>query len=103
MRVDIRLWTAILLLAVCSFAVARGGSLVHFSVATANLASLEDPSDIVRVWAGVPGVASSALQAQLRKKIDTSDSEATSTRRDQLSALLAIKPLSSMDWLALSG
>jgi hypothetical protein len=46
------------------------------------------------------GVGSTALQTELK---DTSDWTASNTRRDQLSALLAMTPLSSIDGLSLSG
>jgi hypothetical protein len=54
------------------------------------------------VWTDVPGVASTALGTELADKFDPSDWKASNQRRDELSALLAIQPLSSLDWLAYS-
>ena len=103
MRADIRFWTAITLIGFCAFAVVRGLSIVHFSFAMANISSSENRAEIIHTWTAVPGVASAALQSQLKEKIEPSDLKAANSRREALSAMLSIKPLSSMDWLLLSG
>jgi hypothetical protein len=100
MRVDIRFWTAIVMIGICGFCVARGWSILHFSIAVID--SSEMRADTAEVWTAVPGVASAALQTELKEKIDPSDWKASNKRRDELSALLAMKPLSSVDWLSLS-
>ena len=43
-------------------------------------------------WSFVPDVASAALQAELREKIDISDQKAADSRREALSAILSIEP-----------
>ena len=101
MRADIRFWTAITLIGFCAFAVVRGLSIVHFSLAMANISSSENRAEIIHAWTTVPGVASAALQSQLKEKID--DLKAVNSRRETLAAVLSIKPLSSIDWLSLSG
>jgi hypothetical protein len=103
MRADIRLWTAIALIGICGFSVTRGWVIVHFSFAMANPDSSEKRDEIINSWSSVPEVASAALQAELRKKIDISDQKAANSRREALSSILSIKPLSSVDWLSLSG
>jgi hypothetical protein len=103
MRTDIRFWTAITLIGFCAFAVVRGLSIVHFSLAMANISSSENRAEIIHTWTTVPGVASAALQSQLKEKIDASDLKAANSRREALAAILSIKPLSSIDWLSLSG
>ena len=103
MRADIRLWTAIAMIGICGFSVARGWSIVHFSLAMANIGSSENRAETIHTWTAVPGIASAALQSQLTEKIDPSDLKAANSRREALSAILSIKPLSSMDWLSLSG
>jgi len=103
MRADIRFWTAITLIGFCAFAVVRGLSIVHFSLAMANISSSENRADIIHTWTTVPGVASAALQSQLKEKIDPSDLKAANSRREALAAILSMKPLSSIDWLSLSG
>jgi hypothetical protein len=69
----------------------------------ANNASSENRAEIIHTWTAVPGIASAALQSKLTEKINTSDLKAANSRREALSAILSIKPLSSMDWLSLSG
>jgi hypothetical protein len=103
MRADIRFWTAITMIGICSLFVARGLSIVQFSLATANIGSSERRAETLHAWAAVPGIASAALQSQLTEQIDPSDSKAANSRREGLSAIVSIKPLSSMDWLLLSG
>src|SRR5271169_5454172 len=103
MRTDIRLWTAIAIIGICGFSVARGWGIVHFSLAMANIDSSEKRAEIVNTWSSAPDVASTALQADLTEDINPSDLIATTRRREGLSAILSIKPLSSMDWLSLSG
>ena len=100
MRIDIRFWTAIVLIGICGFAVARGWSIVLFSVAAD---ALKNPAEIAQAWSSTPGVASTALETEVTDKIDPSDLTAANNRREQLSAILSIKPLSSYDWLSLSG
>jgi hypothetical protein len=103
MRADIRFWTAIAMIGICALSVGRGLSIVHFSLAVANIHSSENRAETIHNWTAVPGVASSALQSQLKEKIDASDLKAANSRREALAAILSIKPLSSMDWLSLSG
>ena len=103
MRPDIRLWTAIAMIGICGFSVAQGWSIVRFSFATGNIDSSEKRAEIVSRWTEVPGLASTALQAELKENFNPSDMMAAIRRRALLSAILSIKPLSSRDWLALSG
>ena len=103
MRADIRLWTAIALIGICGFSVTRGWVIVRFSFAMATPNSSEKRDEIINSWSSVPEVASAALQAELREKIDISDQKAANSRREALSSILSIKPLSSVDWLSLSG
>ncbi len=102
MRVDTRFWTAIVVIGFCGLAVARGWSILHFSVAMANVESWEKRGQIAGAWTGVSGVASTALKTELEGKFDASDWKASNRRRDDLLALLAMKPASSTDWLSLS-
>jgi hypothetical protein len=103
MRADIRFWTAIMMIGLCSLFVARGLRIVQFSLATANIGPSERRVETLHAWATVPGIAPAALQSQLTEQIDPSDSKAANSRREGLSAIVSIKPLSSMDWLSLSG
>jgi hypothetical protein len=103
MPIDVRLATAVVVIGICSFSVAWGWRIVHFSLAMANVASSEKREDIINSWSSVSGVASKALQAELTDKVDTSNAKAVSSRRAALASILAIEPLNSADWLSLSG
>ncbi len=102
MRTVTRLSTAIVMIGICGFSVAQGWRLVHFSLVSANIDVLENRAEIINKWAAVPGVASTALQAELQEKINRSDPKLTNSRRQALETLFSIKPLSSVDWLSLS-
>ena len=103
MRADIRLWTAIVVIGICGFSVTRGFGIVHFSLAMASIDSLEKRAEIVNSWSSAPNVASRALQADLSYQINPSDQKAADHRRQTLSTLVSIKPMSSYSWLSLSG
>jgi hypothetical protein len=103
MYAGIRLLTAIVVIGICGLAVARGLSIVHFSLAMANIDSPEKRAEIANTWGTVPEVASRALQADLTYQIDPSDQKAADRRRQVLAAIASIKPMSSSNWLSLSG
>jgi hypothetical protein len=68
-----------------------------------NIESSQKRTDIINTWTAIPGLASRALQADLTGEIDPSGLQAANRRRETLSSILSIKPLSSVDWLLLSG
>jgi hypothetical protein len=103
MRADIRLCTAIAIIAICGLSIAQGWRIARFSLAMVNIESSEKRADIINAWTAIPGLASRALQADLTGEIDPSDLQAANRRRETLSSILSIKPLSSVDWLFLSG
>ena len=103
MRGSIRLVTAIALMGICGFSVAQGWTIVQFSLATMNIESPEKRAEITKTWGATPGLASRALRADLTDKINIADQKAANRQREALSAILSIKPLSSRDWLSLSG
>ena len=101
MRADIRFWTAIIVIGICAFSVVRGLSIVRFSLAMATTSSSR--AETIRLWATVPGVGATALQSKLTEKINSSDLQAANSRRETLAAILSVAPLSSPNWLSLSG
>ena len=103
MRADIRLLTAIVMIGICGFSIVRGFGIVRFSLAMANVDSSEQRAEIVSSWSSAPDVASRALRADLTYQINLSDQKSANRRRQTLSALVSIKPMSSYDWLAVSG
>src|SRR5262249_31875156 len=103
MRADIRFWTAIALIGLCGFSIAKGWGIVHFSIATANIDVFENWAEAFNPWTAVPEVASSALQAELKEEIDISDPKAANGRRETFSSIVSIRPAASLSWLSLSG
>src|SRR5215211_6872562 len=103
MRADIRLWTAIAIIGMCGFSVAEGWTIVRFSVAMAKIDSSENRVEFISTWTAVSGLASMALQAEVSDEVNPSDLNAANRRREALSAILSVRPLSTTDWLWLSG
>ena len=101
MRADSRLWTAVAVIGICACAVAWGWDIVQFSLANANNSSGKR-DEIVNIWSAVPEVASAALRAELSEKIEASDSKAATRRREILARIVAIQPLSPVNWMLLS-
>ena len=89
--------------AICGLVVAQGWGVAHFALASENINSSEKRAEITNTWKDVPGLASTALRAELDYAIDTSDLKAANRRREAIAAILSIKPLASIDWLGLSG
>jgi hypothetical protein len=100
---NIRLFTAIALIGICGVAVARGGSIVHFSLVVANADSPQKRSELSNTWRSVANVGSAALRPEVAEPINISDPKAASAQREAVSSLLAIEPMSSIDWLSVSG
>ena len=102
MRVTIRLLTAIALIVISGIAVARGWAIVRFFLANTNIVSSEKRARTADAWRATSGIISTALNDELADETNQSDIIAAYRRRELLSAILSIKPLSSMDWLSLS-
>jgi hypothetical protein len=102
MRADMRLLTAIAMTGICAFAMSQGWNIVRFSLATTNIESSENREQVLNSWRAAPEVASAALQAELSEKIDASDSKAATSRREALATIVAIQPLSPVNWMLLS-
>jgi hypothetical protein len=104
MRADARLFTAIAIIAICGVPIVRGWGIVHFSAEMAHVnKSSEKEMESLLSWSAVPAVASMALRANLNYKIDPSDQKAANQRRQILTKIVSMQPLSSLDWLYLSG
>jgi hypothetical protein len=102
MRATIRLLTAIGLIVISGLAVAQGWGIVRFFLASTNIVSAEKRARIADAWRATAGITSTALNDELADETNRSDIIAPYHRRELLSALLSIKPLSAMDWLSLS-
>jgi len=98
-----RLLTIATLLMLCGFAVARGLETTAFAVAQARASAVAGANSELRGWYRTPGVASTALKASLVQSAAGTKPELVARRTDELSELLAARPLSAIDWLALAG
>jgi hypothetical protein len=99
----VRLLTALVILGLSSFGIIRGWSIVRFVDARAHFAAHEIGGEEIRSWGKAPGLRDAALQTSLTKIADMNDAGGARNRADDLNALLSIRPLSSMNWLSLSG
>lgn len=90
-----------MVIGICGCAVAWGSDIVRFSLATANIEPSKQET-ILNSWSAVPEVASAALRSELSEKIDASDSGAATRRREILGMIVAIQPLSPVNWMLLS-
>jgi hypothetical protein len=77
--------------------------MVRFAGVEAGVASHKVGIDAVRPWIGTPGLTSPALHASLTRMVKFTDIEDARRRAADLTALLAVGPLSTMDWLSLAG
>ena len=64
---------------------------MEFSKARMRLAAHEAAVDSLRLWIGFPGLTTAALDASLKQRAKAATVE---ERRQELVALLAVKPLS---------
>ena len=101
-RITIRLLTASALIVISGVAVAQGWGIVRFFLAGMNIVSSEKRARIGDASRATSGVTSTALKDELADETNRSDIIAPYHRRELLSAILSIEPLSSMDWLSLS-
>ena len=101
-RATIRLLTAIALIVMSGIAVTQGWGIVRFFLASTNIVSAEKRARIGDASRATSGVTSTALKDELADETNRSDMIAPYHRRELLSAILSIEPLSSMDWLSLS-
>jgi len=97
-----RLLVACCVVGLCAFAVTRGWSIVRFAQAEAGITAHEVGVDAIRPWIGTPGLTGIALHASLTK-MTNSGIEDTRRRAADLTAFLAMRPLSATEWLSFAG
>ena len=101
-RVTIRLLTAMAFIVMSGLAVAQGWDIVRFFLASMNIVSSEKRAVFADTLRARSGIISTALLDDLDDEANRSDVIAAYRRRELLYAILSIKPMSSMHWLALS-
>jgi hypothetical protein len=95
--------TALVVIALCALAMSRGWSMIAFSQARAGLASGERAADRLAAFAGVPGLAVAAREASATPVAGPADQAGAKKRIDELTAVLSLRPMSSVNWLSLAG
>jgi hypothetical protein len=90
---------AIVILAVCGWALIKASEIVAFRIAQARAI---DRPEATATWASVRGLAAYALEPVVSLPIDPVNQQTVATRLNQLSALLSARPLDSMHWLSLA-
>lgn len=92
---SIWLLTALIIVAICGWPVWKGFDLIRYSLADAK-------PEAVHPWDDVSGLAFAAREYALTSIDDSSDDKTIRKRRDELTEMLAIRPLSSYYWLELA-
>src|ERR1700730_16708625 len=96
-----RLLTFLIVLGICGYAAMRGWEVVGFAAAVEQTRG--EAADSLLRWRDGPGISGAAINAALSgMPFETSPADAE-RRADTLGMLLAVRPLSSTDWLSLAG
>jgi hypothetical protein len=98
----LRWLTSVAIIAVCGFAAIRGWSIAQFAEQRARISSAASTVGGVGRWMGVPGLAGAALETALKQKPAASGIDDAQKRAETLAKSLAVRPLSSKDWLQLA-
>ena len=98
-----RLLTALSVLLLCAFAAFRGWEVTGFAAAEANPGSAQGAADAFAAWHDAPGIASAAREAALHRIARGRSALDNRNRIRALDQLLAVRTLSSTEWLALAG
>lgn len=98
-----RLLTTVAVIGLCAFAAWRGVDIVRFVAASEGATADQHRVEALRPWVATPGLAVAALEASLATALDPTDLDGARRRGEQIGALLARRPLSSMHWLSLAG
>src|SRR5215813_461662 len=94
-----RLLTTVAVIGLCAFAAWRGVDIVRFVAASEGATADQHRVEALRPWVATPGLAVAALEASLATALDPTDIDGARRRGEQIGALLARRPLSSMHWL----
>jgi hypothetical protein len=99
---DSRVLTSLIMPTACAFAIWHGSTILRFASARAAVLSHERPVETLRPWTTVTAVAGAALAVPLAEPVDAGDRASARRRADALSAIIAVQPLSAMNWLSLA-
>jgi hypothetical protein len=94
--------TALMIIAACAVIAMRGWSIAQFAFAYAELDDNADLHEPLAPWKDEPGLSFVEREATLTQVGSWDDIAKTAARRDELSELLAVKPMSPGFWLSLA-
>ena len=97
----VRFLTAIGIVGLCALVVPRGWDIVRFSMAANATVGSENRAEAVRPWNVVSGLAFSAREFSLTGLDESDDTNPALKRRDELTEILSLRPLSAERWLSL--
>jgi hypothetical protein len=98
---QLRLPTALAILAICVPAVVKGTDVVRFAIAEARLDQGQDSLEALKGWRDSTGVAGNARDPA-RLTVTNGDRTVLARQHDALEDYLTLKPLSPVKWLALA-
>jgi hypothetical protein len=102
--IKLRIATALVISGLSAFAMVCGVEWVRYY--DARRAAAKDPARreaVALSWRSVPGVASLARAEAVAAPVQASNPAEVSKRQQALDDIVSIRPLSSMNWLLLSG
>jgi hypothetical protein len=91
------------MVALCAMAMSRGWAIVEFGFARAEASGADQATAALARWKDVPGLREASLEASLPSMSDATDIAGARARAEGLTAIAAVHPLSSANWLALAG
>jgi hypothetical protein len=92
---NIRSLTALAVVGLCGWPVWQGVNVIRYEMAGPE-------PEALRPWVAVPGLASAVREYSMTLVDDSSDDKTIRARRDELTEMLAIRPLSSRFWMYLA-
>jgi hypothetical protein len=88
--------------ALCTPGVVRGWDILRFSAQEAAVRDQADRGESLRPWTSIEGLEYSARQASFSGEVEWNDTSGALKRRDELTEILSVSPMSSPHWLLLS-
>jgi hypothetical protein len=94
--------TMVAIVALCGPAVVRGWDVLRFSTEEAVERNQAARGEALQAWASIEGLQYFARQASFSGDVEWNDTKGVVKRRDELTEILSVSPMSSPHWLLLS-
>lgn len=95
--------TSLIIVALCGFAAWHGWQIADFAATRMRILAGKAPATSAQRWVGVPGLTGAALDSELTRLGPVRAAADARQRAALLAELLAVRPLSSFDWLSFAG